>query len=240
VRLGELGRRAVRVARDRDDVRLDVVCGNGGGEPASAISPRLGSRAAARGAARADEGEEGRRRTDHALLLADDLAEVFEDLVQLGDALLDLLDLALALLDELLLEVEVGVGELVLRLAAGGRGRQARASVRDEKEGGRGAGRTARAAGPTRRRRSCARGKVVSARPPAPTRLGGAAHGSGTASAASTVARCRSTKRRWRSALRRDTTWNCSSARWKSAETFCCSWRWWRCERVRAASARCR
>lgn len=50
--------------------------------------------------------------TNHALLFPDDLAQVLEDLIELGDTLLYLLYLALALLDELLLEFDFAVCEL--------------------------------------------------------------------------------------------------------------------------------
>ena len=52
------------------------------------------------------------RRTDHALLLPNNLTKVFEDLIELGNALLDLFDFPLALLDKLFLKLHLGVGDL--------------------------------------------------------------------------------------------------------------------------------
>lgn len=64
-----------------------------------------------------------RGRTDHALLLADNLPEILEDLVELGDPLFDLLNLSLALLNELLLEIDLAVDQLRSRLSPGKNGR---------------------------------------------------------------------------------------------------------------------
>jgi hypothetical protein len=59
---------------------------------------------------------EVRRRTDHGLLLADNLTQVLEDLVELGDALLDLFDLAFTFLDQLFLEFYLRVRDRVHQL----------------------------------------------------------------------------------------------------------------------------
>jgi hypothetical protein len=55
-------------------------------------------------------GEGGWGRTDAVALVAYDLGEVTEDLVQFGDALFDLFDLAFAFLDKLFLELHFRVG----------------------------------------------------------------------------------------------------------------------------------
>lgn len=183
------------------------------------------------------------RLTDYALLLADDLTQVLEDLVELRDALLDLRNLALTLLDELLLKVDVGVAYLLLRFLTA-----ERAGVSTQRM----ATRTRRNGQLEQLTRQCgliwtakaARERTLRQRTEHLARANETCtYRAPRSSAASTLAFARSTNSLCLSALRRDTDWNVSSARWKSAATFCCSCRWFRCvpemRGVRSAGLTC-